>query len=395
MSEASFTDERWDAVTKAVFQKHYSLLDKGSEKDSFNDAFRSMSSSAQKAFVKGIVLRLIALPVTSFNLFFVFEELTTCLVSDPAAARAKMHNLALQHMSEKNSNVGRERWAIFVLTLLVVIKASLHVGFGAFDGEGYLDALVLVGFLWHLLSSKNLNLILVVAMLPLWYGDHRLELARMIAIVPLLRSLRKVSEDSGTSRLLALFLVLLLCTHLVACAWFGLGSLQNFESEWGPSPAFRSGSLVFSYWQSFNWSLKALTQGPEGVPETGLEVAMSLLILFLGFSVYATIIGSIGSVLMNLDAEGQYWIEKKEGVERYVSSTRLPSELFSRIHAYYDYMKVRSRFRLHFCAFWTSLMRVFPSLTFLLPRVTIELQMIIAKSFLNCLNRSKLTFPCI
>jgi voltage-gated potassium channel len=260
-------------------------------------------------------------------------------------ARGVMEELMSQHVVKPHLLTVRQRWVMMLVSFVVFFKVSLSLGFGPFESEHVFDVSFLVLHLAAVVYFGEWDIWQLLILIPL--GSFRfqmlnLEVIRLVSLVPFLQGLRFVVSGS-ISRLFGLFILLVVCTHGVACMWFALGAFENFESGWAPPPEFRSGTVFLTYWKSFNWSLKSLTQGPDGSPETGLEIMLSLAIMFLGFSVYATIIGSIGSVLMNLDSESNNWIEKKEGVDRYVQSSNLPDPLFRRISDYYTYLKNNRR----------------------------------------------------
>lgn len=185
----------------------------------------------------------------------------------------------------------------------------------------------------------------VTALLPLGLllGSPLLELARLVCWGRLLRALRQVTR-SALTRLASLLLLLVVCAHLVACSWYGLGVYQEFASDWGPSKELsQTPSLLFKYGKTFHYSLRALTQGPEGSPNTELELLLSLGIIFLGFSVYATIIGSIGNVLTDFDQESSEWISKSEQIDRYCVAHGLPRTLTKRVKDYFEYLRAHSK----------------------------------------------------
>jgi hypothetical protein len=57
------------------------------------------------------------------------------------------------------------------------------------------------------------------------------------------------------------------------------------------------------------------------------------------YSVYATLVGSIGTLLLSLDSENQQWLEKFGAVERYIDGHGLNSELAARVRNHYSYLK--------------------------------------------------------
>lgn len=94
-----------------------------------------------------------------------------------------------------------------------------------------------------------------------------------------------------------------------------------------------------SYAHAFYWALKALTSGPDRDPETLLEVLFSIVVLLLGLSIYATVVGSIGAILLSLDTNNHQWLEKFASIDRFIQSNRLPTSLAMRVQNHYSHLR--------------------------------------------------------
>ncbi len=242
-------------------------------------------------------------------------------------------------------------WVGFLVSMLIFVKTTLTLTFGVF-GE---DPLALITDLClcalyiteRLMEERDIGVIDVLVVLPgvlalVWKAPGLLMLIRCGASLWRFVLGLKAVGDGKWTRIFGLFCVFLLCGHVVSCLWFKLGLLQDHVVAFGPNDVF-SNPTPLSYWRVYIFAMKALTQGPDGDPTTGLEIALSLVIMLLGFSVTASTVGSIGSVLMGLDAEREAWITKFDHADRYSRANALPDVLFRRISDYYVYLRNNKR----------------------------------------------------
>lgn len=61
--------------------------------------------------------------------------------------------------------------------------------------------------------------------------------------------------------------------------------------------------------------------------------------VLLGLSIYATVVGSIGALLLNLDASNHQWLEKFASVDRFIQGNHLPRTLAMRVHNHYSHLR--------------------------------------------------------
>ena len=88
-------------------------------------------------------------------------------------------------------------------------------------------------------------------------------------------------------------------THTIGCCWLGMGSYYGLgATDWLPGEEFKEISGVASYARAFFWAFTAMTSNGLS-PKQPLEVLFSLAIVFVGLTFYATIIGSVGSIMIN------------------------------------------------------------------------------------------------
>ena len=227
----------------------------------------------------------------------------------------------LRIVQTRSRTIGLSTWnrMMLVFSMIVFVLAPINVSFGLLGNAQEIIYLMLfmtyIGVYAFMIDEHDKPrttsfLLDSTALLPfLNIVVLGKEVFRMIIFARYLKQLKDVSQGA-VSRLGNLFLILILCAHVTACCWFGLGVFNEFKTAWGPQEHTYD---WLTYGKAFHFALKSLTSGPEGTPETVLELFLSLAIMFLGFSVYATIIGSIGSVLLSLDTDYANWAQKFEG----------------------------------------------------------------------------------
>lgn len=69
-----------------------------------------------------------------------------------------------------------------------------------------------------------------------------------------------------------------------------------------------------------------------------MEYLLGILIMLMGASLYAFVIGGVASLLSNLQAAKNSYREHIESVETYLRARRVPHHLSTRVHDYFEYL---------------------------------------------------------
>jgi len=150
-----------------------------------------------------------------------------------------------------------------------------------------------------------------------------------------------VRVNPAIVRMSELVLIIFLIDHWVACIWFLIGSSTLITGDsWLSNSNLESASIATQYMKSLYWSITTLTTVGYGdiTPTSNLEIAFTLVVMILGVSMYAFIIGNVASVVSNLDASQTRFREKLDQVQSYMRDRKIPRALQSRVRDYYQYL---------------------------------------------------------
>jgi hypothetical protein len=133
----------------------------------------------------------------------------------------------------------------------------------------------------------------------------------------------------------------MLLLHWVACAWFLVPFMEGFPpSSWVVAEGIHAVDRSTQYIRSLYWVIVTTTTVGFGdiTPHRNVEYVFTMLVMLLGASMYAFVIGNIASLVSNLDsAKAAFW-NRVEAVNQYLRSRRVPAEVNERIRSYYEYI---------------------------------------------------------
>ncbi|WP_287274949.1 MULTISPECIES: cyclic nucleotide-gated ion channel [unclassified Okeania] len=141
-------------------------------------------------------------------------------------------------------------------------------------------------------------------------------------------------------RMYKLVILIILITHWVACIWFMIGSWEpNAENSWLIRNSLQSASIRTQYINSLYWAITTLTTVGYGdiIPTTEIEIIFTLVVMFLGISMYAYIVGNVSSLISNLDATKARYREKLGQIQTYMRENKISPKLQQKIRDYYQY----------------------------------------------------------
>ncbi len=150
-----------------------------------------------------------------------------------------------------------------------------------------------------------------------------------------------VNINSALIRMIQLIMIILLIDHWVACLWFSIGNVALLSGEsWLTNASLHLATPRTQYMSSLYWSITTLTTVGYGdiTPTTDLEIGFTLVVMFLGISMYAFIIGNVTSLVANLDANQSHFREKLTQIQSYMRNRGIPSSLQKQVRDYYQYM---------------------------------------------------------
>ena len=213
-------------------------------------------------------------------------------------------------------------------------------------------------------APSSLPVELIEVALPPNEGSARshLTLLRFLRVFRLVRLLRllKIStyvarlEDAfdvnlKSLRVVGLVLNMMFISHILACAFYYVGSASaeasadgdtSWVEEWAiystPQAAV---PLERKYLFSIYWALTTLTTVGYGdiTPQNDIERRFVTVALLLGSLVFAYILGVIASLLQTYDRQSMLVGERIDAVKDYSRFRSLPRELSVRVRRYYEH----------------------------------------------------------
>jgi voltage-gated potassium channel len=138
----------------------------------------------------------------------------------------------------------------------------------------------------------------------------------------------------------------MLLVHWIACAWYLVPYLEGFpENCWVVQQDIAHASPATQYIRALYWVIQTMATVGYGdiTPHRDFEYVFSLLIMLLGASTYAFIIGNIASLANNLDAARSSFFSRIEAITQYLHSRQVPPHLNEQVRNYYEYLWAHHR----------------------------------------------------
>jgi len=193
------------------------------------------------------------------------------------------------------------------------------------------------------------------------------KLNRLLRLVKLSKNLRHVEMvikfNPSVMRLTKLFIMMLLFSHWLGCAWWFVADLEltgtcetiagvisaacaEPSNAWQPSAELlRSDKLGRQWSAAFFWGVGMVTaMVPYDIqPETEIEVWVTAISMFIGLLLNAFAIGSMASALSSLDAKKSIAAEKLDTLGHYLQINAIGPDLRSKIFEFYEYLYTSSQ----------------------------------------------------
>ncbi|XP_071057205.1 uncharacterized protein [Onthophagus taurus] len=146
-------------------------------------------------------------------------------------------------------------------------------------------------------------------------------------------------------RVINLIHILLILAHWFGCFYFLLSQAEGFQGDW--VYPYRPGdyaTLTRKYLGSLYWSTLTLTTiGDLPTPETNAEYIFTIVSYLIGVFIFATIVGQVGNVITNRNANRLEFERLLDGAKTYMRHHKVPGGMKRRVLRWYDYSWSRGR----------------------------------------------------
>ncbi|XP_029163099.1 uncharacterized protein LOC114934596 isoform X2 [Nylanderia fulva] len=146
-------------------------------------------------------------------------------------------------------------------------------------------------------------------------------------------------------RVLNLIHILLILAHWFGCFYYLLSEAESFQGDWVyPYRPGEYSTLTRKYLGSLYWSTLTLTTiGDLPTPETNAEYVFTIVSYLIGVFIFATIVGQVGNVITNRNANRLEFERLLDGAKTYMRHHKVPGGMKRRVLRWYDYSWSRGR----------------------------------------------------
>ena len=177
-----------------------------------------------------------------------------------------------------------------------------------------------------------------------------LRLFRLLRIVRLFVILRRWEAYSwsnpGFLRVVKFLISILILMHWLACAWFFTAFAVAFPADsWAVRAGIENAGPIAQYIRSLYWTITTMTTVGYGdiTPARPTEYVFASMIMLMGASIYAFIIGSVASLLSSIQAAKNTHWERIDSVTEFLRQRHVPADINSKVRNYYEYVWDHSR----------------------------------------------------
>ncbi|RLN59776.1 hypothetical protein BBJ28_00003689 [Nothophytophthora sp. Chile5] len=152
-----------------------------------------------------------------------------------------------------------------------------------------------------------------------------------------------VYTNQSLVSLAKLALTMLFIAHIVACIWYAVGKTNSSESwlvEIAHSPAGQSADTdSLQYVRSVYWAIVTMSTIGYGdiVAHNNNERLLNIGVMAVGVSFFGYVIGTISTLVTNLDVAAARYDERMTIVKEYIISRQMPKHVGNKIRHHFEY----------------------------------------------------------
>lgn len=148
------------------------------------------------------------------------------------------------------------------------------------------------------------------------------------------RVLEAICGKGSVIRLVAFFLMVTICVHLMSCLWFFVARLEGLGPQtWVSLRGLRDSSTVDLYIASLFWTITTLSTVGYGdiVPGTSVERMLAIAWMLFGVCFFSFTIGSLSTMLNSIDTKEMVLTNKLAAIDEFASEAKLDKSLRYRL----------------------------------------------------------------
>lgn len=165
-----------------------------------------------------------------------------------------------------------------------------------------------------------------------------MKIFRLATLFENLQELALIRIHPVILKILKLIFIVIFLAHVVGCIFFFLATIPEDGDTW-ITVVEKSGARVADlppqsqYLVSVYWAITTMSTVGYGdvVPQTSIEITYTIFVMMAGASIFAYVVGSLSSLIENMDARTGMHREKMEQVNDFLRERNIPKHLRAQI----------------------------------------------------------------